>query len=180
MTSEDMFFDTDCISSFLWIRRGDIIVNLFTGKIILPKQVYDELKNPRIPHIGQKVDDMCANKEVDILDIDVDSEAYKIYYELTMDPKDGQVPIGKGEATAIALAKENGGIIASNNLRDIMYYVEKYNLRYITTGEILLKALNDGKITVDEGNRIWQKMILKRRKLPTATFTEYIQKVDKD
>lgn len=179
MTKEEMFFDTDCISSFLWVKRGDIIIDLFTGKIILPKPVYDELKNPIIPHIGNEIDSMNTKEILEVLDIEVGSEAYEIYIELAIKPKDGRRPIGKGEAAAIALAKVNNGVIASNNLRDIMYYVEKYNLKHVTTGDILLKALNDKEITEDEGNCIWKKMLSKRRKLPTKTFSEYIKNKDK-
>lgn len=179
MINKEMFFDTDCISSFLWVKRGDIVVNLFTGKIILPKPVYDELKNPHIPHIGRKVDELYNDKLLEVLDIEVGTEAYNIYYELAVNPPEGTLPIGKGEAAAIALAKVSGGVIASNNLRDIMHYVKKYNLKYVTTGDILVRALHNGEITEEEGNCIWSKMLSKRRKLPTATFTEFIKNVYK-
>ncbi|MFR9290872.1 MAG: hypothetical protein ACLVL6_14000 [Clostridium paraputrificum] len=174
MISEEMFFDTDCISSFLWVKRGDIIINLFNGKIILPKPVYDELKNPHIPHIGREVDNMYGNNLLEVVDIEVGSEEYNIYHELAIAPPKERIPIGKGEAAAIALAKVNGGVVASNNLRDIMYYVKKYDLKYVTTGDILARALYNGEITEDEGNCIWRKMLSKKRKLPTTTFTEFI------
>ena len=55
--------------------------------------------------------------------------------------------IGKGEASAIALAKVRGGAVASNNLRDVKAYVEEYGLELITTGDILKEALTRGLIT---------------------------------
>lgn len=48
--------------------------------------------------------------------------------------------IGKGEAASISLAKEHNGIVASNNLSDIAYYIEKFKLKHITTGDILLES----------------------------------------
>ena len=64
-----------------------------------------------------------------------------MYRDLAILPPKGAKIIGKGEAAAIALAKTYGGILASNNLKDISKYVTKYNLRHKTTGEILVVAI---------------------------------------
>lgn len=89
--TEKYFFDTDCLSAFLWVREESILAKLYAGKIILPAQVYNELK---------------------------------------------KVPL--------------------------------------TTGDILVEALDAGFITETEGNTIWAEMIRKKRRLPTATFSEYL------
>jgi len=39
----------------------------------------------------------------------------------------------------------------------------------------LIKALNKGLITEDEGNSIWASMLAKRRKLGAASFSDYIK-----
>ena len=83
--------------------------------------------------------------------------------------------IGRGEAAAIAMVKECGGIIASNNMRDILSYVIKHKLKHTTTGDILIEAMNAGMITEEEGNRIWSNMLRKRRMLPAAAFSDYIK-----
>ena len=62
-------------------------------------------------------------------------------------------------------------------MKDISKYVDKYNLEHITTGGILVAALNKGFIDEQTGNIIWAKMIDKRRMLPTATFTDYLKKI---
>lgn len=41
--TNDYFFDTDCLSAFLWINDTNILEVLYGGKIILPDQVYLEL-----------------------------------------------------------------------------------------------------------------------------------------
>ena len=94
--------------------------------------------------------------------------------ELTTNPQNGFKIIGKGEAAAIALTKVKGGIIASNNMRDIVPYVDKYNLTHITTGDILKEALDKNYITEEEGNDIWDNMLRKNRKLPSKTFTAFL------
>jgi hypothetical protein len=72
------------------------------------------------------------------------------------------------------MAKEHGGTLASNNLRDVFWYARKYRLPLITTGDILEEALRRQMITEAEGNCLWQKMIAKRRKLPAGSFSEYL------
>ncbi len=176
MTDDELFFDTDCISAFLWVKKEDIVLNLFTGKIILPQPVYDELQNPSIPHIKNKVSQLCTDSYMSSQKIELGSEVYNLYHELAISPPDGEVKIGRGEAAAIAMAKVYNGTIASNNLKDVAKYVEKYNLKHITTGDILLKALGEGLITESEGNTIWTNMINKKRILPTSTFSQYIIK----
>ena len=53
--------------------------------------------------------------------------------------------------------------------------MKKYSLDHITTGDILIEALNAGYITESEGNAIWAGMIRKRRMLPAATFSDYLR-----
>lgn len=50
------FFDTDCISAFLWVRNESILAKLYPGRIVLPTQVYDEIK--RVPPLLQRIDAM--------------------------------------------------------------------------------------------------------------------------
>lgn len=167
------FFDTDCLSAFLWVRGESILSQLYPGRIILPAQVYDELK--RVPHLLARVDVMKNNGDLTVDSMEVGSTEYHDYFQMITTPDTGMRIIGKGEAAVIAMVKERGGIIASNNLKDISSYVEKYGLEHITTGDILMQAMNSGIISETDGNDIWANMIRKRRMLPTATFTDYIK-----
>lgn len=171
--TETYFFDTDCISAFLWVRNESILARLYPGKIVLPTQVYDEIK--AVPPLLHRVDTMKTAGLITVQSIDYGTDEYKDYRELAISPPSGETIIGKGEAAAIALTKKNNGVLASNNLRDIKKYVEKYNLKHITTGDILVEALNQGIITETDGNTIWANMIAKQRMLPTATFTEFLR-----
>ena len=170
MTNE-LFVDTDCISSFLWVRKMNIIQELYGGRIIIPDPVYQELSHPSVRFMKIKVDGLISNKDAKIKTIDYDTEEYRLYNSM-IKSKDRKI-IGKGEAGAIALAKVYDGILVSNNYKDIKDYIEEYNLRHLDTGQILLEALRKNIITEDEGNEIWSKMLSKGIFLPKKTFTEY-------
>lgn len=177
--TDNLFFDTDCLSAFLWINDTNILHELYGGKIVLPEPVYLELSNPSIPHIKQRADIMISNKDVSVKTIDTGTEEYKLYTELVR-AKKGQKSIGRGEAGGIALAKTYNGILASNNYADVAPYIEKYNLKHIDTGQILLEALDKGLITETDGNNIWTKMLARKRKLPAQSFSEYLTNKKKD
>ncbi len=178
---EKYFFDTDCLSAFLWVREESILAKLYPGKIILPAQVYNELS--KVPHLQARADALINNGDLKVESMMVGTDEYEDYLQMTTKPDLGMKIIGDGEAAGIAMAKQRGGTLASNNMRDIRQYVEKYSLDHITTGDILMEALEAGIITENEGNTIWAGMIRKKRLLPTATFSDYVtshQKQGKD
>jgi len=80
--TDNLFFDTDCLSSFLLIKDTNILHELYGGKIVLPEPVYLELSNPSIPHIKQRADILISNKDVSVKTIDTGTEEYKLYAEL--------------------------------------------------------------------------------------------------
>ena len=87
------------------------------------------------------------------------------------------IEIGKGEAATITLARKYNGIVASNNTKDVKFLVKKYNLRHITTGDILVKAYKKGMISKDDGNLIWAKMLKRGRWLSANSFSDYLNKI---
>ena len=122
-----------------------------------------------------RVDTLKNQGSLRIESIEAGSEEYLDYLQMIALPEKGMRIIGRGEAAGIAMAKHRGGILASNNLRDVGLYVEKYKIAHITTGDILIEAMNAGIITETDGNTIWAEMLRKRRMLPTTTFSEYLK-----
>lgn len=173
---EPVFFDTDCLCSFLWVGNERILSLLYPGRIIIPHPVYIELCNPRIPHLKNRLDSLLSENLVSIQEIDINSEEFQTYFQLTEAPPAGHAIIGNGEAAAITLARRRHGIVASNNLSDITAYIKEFNLKYITTGDILADALERNLIDEAQGNTIWTQMLSKRRRLGASSFTEYLQK----
>ncbi|MGL5259431.1 MAG: hypothetical protein ACRC7V_04925 [Lachnospiraceae bacterium] len=172
--NEDLFFDTDCLSAFLWINNTNILEKLYGGDIIIPSPVYSELSNPRIPHIKNRADILINSNVARLKQIESDTDEYELYCKLVKGTKNDKA-IGKGEAAGIALAKTYNGILASNNWKDIAIYIERYNLKHIDTGKILKEALEKKIITVDEGDDIWRNMLARNRRLPTSTFAQYLK-----
>ncbi len=80
------------------MSREDILFELYPEKIVLPKQVYDELCHPSIPHFKRKMDQFAQKDKFSIKEILLDTEEYHLYYELAFSSSKGEVIIGKGEA----------------------------------------------------------------------------------
>lgn len=115
-STDAYFFDTDCISAFLWVNHQNILAKLYPGRIIIPQQVYDELGY--VTELKNKVANMLVNDEVKLMDIDYGTPEYDDFEEMTLHPTGFKI-IGNGEASAIALVRAHGGVIASNNTKDI-------------------------------------------------------------
>lgn len=174
LLTESFFFDTDCLSAFLWVGEESILPQLYPGKIVIPKPVYTEIDRPSISHLKARVDALDAANLVTIQEIVVGSDEYETYYQLTEEPTRGHKAIGSGEAASLALAKHYGGIVASNNLRDISTYITEFALKYTTTADILVDTYERGFITESQGNTIWSNMLSKRRRIGGASFSDYL------
>lgn len=172
--TEPYFFDTDCLSAFLWVGNESLLEKLYHGRIIIPRQVYDELSNPTVAHLKNRIDSLINDGSARIEVINTDTDTYDLYRKLTSRPDPGHKAIGRGEASAIVLAKRDKGILASNNLRDIQSYVDEFSLKHMTTGDILKVALEKGFITEQQGNVIWGNMLRKRRKLGYNSFSDFL------
>ena len=131
-TNPPLYFDTDCLSAFLWIENESILTQLYPGRVMIPKQVYDELGS--VPHLQGRIDTLLGRNEVELLEIEAGTPAAELYAEMTGNPRPGHAVIGRGEAASLALSKIFNGIVASNNLRDITQYIEEYQHQHKTNG----------------------------------------------
>ena len=170
-------FDTDCISSFLWIKKLDIINTLFPNEIIIPQTVYDELNKIKIPQYRFLFNDLYTQilkKNFKVKNIMISDREFNEYRKLISmkNPK----RIGRGEAAAIVIAKALNGTLASNNLRDILPYVGKNKLPYICTEDILYLSYEKSYISIKEGNQIWDDMKRIGRILPNYDFKEIVRR----
>ena len=174
LLTDKVFFDTDCLSAFLWSKDQSILPFLFPGKIVIPNQVYRELSFPQTRQLKERVDQMIRVKVAKVESIEVGTAEYNLYWKMTKHPDAGHKIIDDGEAAAIAMAKERNGILASNNLRDIKDYVDEFGIEHITTGDILKEAYIQKLITESDGNDIWNEMLEKRRWLGYSSFTAFL------
>ena len=170
-SKDRIYFDTDCISSFLWTDTTYILANLYGNKIVVPTLVLEELK--KVEHLYKKLDKMINVGVVKTQSFSFNSEEFEIYTLLKVGDK-VHPKIGNGEASVISLAKCNEATMASNNLKDISYYIKYYQLNNLTTADILNEALQKGIIDDEEVEEIWQKMRKRRQKMPENTFIEWM------
>jgi len=170
--TERLFLDTDCFSTFLVVGQENLILRLYAGRIGIPQQVYEELR--KVYFLKSKVDALWRAEKVSLYQISAGTVEGDLYFKLTTKPDEGYKVIGSGEAAAIILAKQYNGILGSNNMRDILPYIQLYHLQHRTSADIMAEALEQHMINEGQGNTIWKQMLERNRKLPTDTFTLFL------
>ena len=174
--TDRLFFDTDCISSFMWSDEGCLLTQLYPGRIIIPEMVHQELSRVRQPQFVKRINSLLDSGEATLMDIEVGSPSFSLYRRMTTNPEPGHSAIGKGEASALALAHEHNGIIASNNFRDIRQYVHDLKLNYLSTGDIMVEAYEQGLISLDKANDIWRIMVQEDCWIGADSFNDFLNK----
>ena len=148
-------YDIDCLLYFLKIERTDLLEELF-NHIVISNKVFNSLNNPSIPDfIKDNLNNLVDKEFVKVEEISFNTETFDIYYEIKNDHKN-QV-LGDGEASSIAIAIKNNGVIAFNNPDAIRNYLEKYNLRCITLEDIFNDLFKTGIISQKEMEKYLEK-----------------------
>lgn len=173
-----IFYDTDCLVSFLVIGEGNLLHKLFS-KIIIPKQLYDELSHPNSPPIiKNELEQYKKDNFIEIKDIKITDKEYYVYKQIKNGVwREDEKCIGKGEAAALALAIQNDGVIASNNLSDIEFYIKDNDLYILTSSIILVQALEKNIISEEGAEDKWSKMLNRKRNLPASSFKHYYSSI---
>lgn len=73
--TNSLFFDSDCISAFLWVDEQNLLNLLYPGLVVIPKPAYDELSYPTTPHLKQRIDYLINNKQASLATIIVSSRS---------------------------------------------------------------------------------------------------------
>lgn len=174
--TKPVFYDADCLSSFLQINRIDLLKKEYS-KIIISAKVKEELFDKNTPEkIKNRLTSIIQDGYVEIKDLEFGSAEFEQYYEFITDDKTED--IGKRELSVISIAIVKNGILASNNLNDVCYFVKKYNLEHVTTSKIIVICYEKGYLTFDEADKIW-KELLKNPKYPQMSFKDFYDKNDK-
>ena len=175
MLIDPVFFDTDCLSSFLTTHEEDVLFELYGHRIRVPAVVRRELSPPWRPDLGDAIGSFLKSGKATLQDIDVGSEAHDLFLQLTNPSSPGVRALGKGEAACLVLARVNLGTRASNNLRDVMSLVREYHLRLATTGIILHQAVEGGIISHDQAVILWEQMVDRSFQLGAPTYDDYVR-----
>ena len=144
----EIIYDIDCLLYFLKIERTDLLEEEFS-KIVISNKVFNSLNNPTIANfIKDNLNGLVDKGFVKVEEISFNTDTFDIYFEIKNDHKN-QV-LGDGEASSIAIAIKNKGVIAYNNPNAIKYYLEKYELKCITLEDIFNDLLKKGIISEEE------------------------------
>ncbi len=176
LENKPIFYDADILICFLSIRRVDILKKLFS-KVIIPSPVYYELINiDKYDKLDDMLNDLINENFVEIGELEFASPEETTFNLIHRGYwTDGNI-IGKGEAAAMAFAIENNGIVASNNLIDIIDICEDYEIPIITASMILAFCLELKLMSKNEIESVWQKILKNtKQKLPKQTFNEYYE-----
>lgn len=172
MIKTPIIYDTDCLSSFIIIDKMDILKELF-DHIIIPRQVFKEFKQKKDRSFDKTLQKHVKSNFIIAKEIEVKTPESETYKQIKSGLFSKKCP-GRGESAALTLAITYNGTLASNNTRDVIEIVDKFNINWITTGDILIEAYHKKIITEEEGNIIWKNMLYNGRYLTTETFTEYL------
>lgn len=185
MEISKIIFDTDCLSSFLWTDKLDILYQLFGKSIKIPQAVYNEVKKMKssnnFSYVFERLDEAIKNNKIEVLEVfgEVDNilEEIKENYRNQNSGKE----IGAGEAEMLALAKYYkltcATMTASNNNRDIFLIAKQENINNITTMDILCEAYKYKINEVLELENIKSQMVARKRHLPLkSVYDSLIEK----
>ncbi len=96
--TDKLFFDTDCLSSFLWVGREDIVLFRYKHGIVIPQYVYEEFCRPGVAHLRQKLDGMIRAGLIIKMEIVSGTAEAKLFRKLTKQPQVGHMIIGRSES----------------------------------------------------------------------------------
>lgn len=131
---------------------------------MLPEIIY-EISN--VTHLKDRLETCIKRETISIVNLNPLGQDGQEFARLRSRKK-----FGYGEAAAMAYVRNKGGILASNNLRDVIDYCKKYNIPLISTRRIMYEAFKGSVVTMEEAESVWKEMIKRKRKLPCKTFKE--------
>ncbi|MEW6276708.1 MAG: hypothetical protein AB1556_16570 [Bacillota bacterium] len=167
-------FDNDCLASFLWVKRPDILTKIFLGQILTTKAVVHELtylRKTRYNWVCLQLEEEIAKGAIKTVDLLVGTKEFLEFMDL-INGKFRRKVLGYGEASVLAWVKHNGGTVASNNISDVAEYCHVEKIGLISTDDILCLACTKKVISKKEAENLWSEMRARRRKLPDYSFAE--------
>lgn len=160
--------DTGIISRYGLINRFDILQELYSGNIILPTEVIVECI--RVPMLQSCIQDALTYKWI---------EEFKINYvdhpNIMLDYAKLSKKFGPGESAVMAIAKNKGWTVGSDDMRATAKYCSKNSIPLLGSLGILYDAYDKELVNEKEGQAILNDMIsLTRYKSPVSDFQRVI------
>ena len=150
MPKRNWVFDTVTLSNFLLAEAVFILENRYRRKTIITSQVYDEIsagieKYPKL----KPIDGLIKNNIFKLCTLT--GKERELFSDLIKH-------LGKGEASCIAIAKEQSAIVVTDD-RTARRQCSKMDISVTGTVGILKASLLDGTINRNQADDILKKMI---------------------
>lgn len=82
LLTKDIFIDTDCISAFLWVGNESLLSQLYPGRVIMPKPVYDEIDRPTLSWMKARVDSMISTGKLTVVELSSGTEEFDFVLQI--------------------------------------------------------------------------------------------------
>ena len=157
--------DTCVLVNFVRVERVDLLERHARFRFVVPEQVLDEVAHSRQ---RASIDAAVARGGLEVV-VSIDLAEIKAAAEL-------RLILGRGEAVAIAVAQARGWCIATDELRRTRRAIVQRlgEQRLLTTPGILLASIRAGQLTVDEADRIKQRLEALRFRMSFDSFGELL------
>lgn len=166
----NILLDSDVIRHFIKGDSLSILPKIFPGRFVILDIVKNELC--RSPHLITVVTSFITIFKIPEIPFPSDKNVLKEYGALKKLMDDG-------ESACLAYALFNKNFIASSNITQIKKYCETNNIKYYTTMDLLVVALENGIMSEFECDEFIRKVLLKGSKLPCSLISEYIKNKSK-
>lgn len=164
-TSTDVCVDTCVLVNFAIVGRIDLIVQIKEFMFHAPQEVVDEVT---VAAQRQLLDAALASgalKKTELRDV----------LELTRFAEYSQ-RFGRGESACLAIAACRGWVFATDESKDkrLKKEIEASKVRIINTPGLLLKAIQNGVLSVSEADAIKAVLEENRFRMDFGSFQEFV------
>jgi predicted nucleic acid-binding protein len=156
--------DTNVLINLLQVNRLDLLAQIPEYVFVVPEDVVKEVTYPDQARCLK-----AAVARGDVRRDTVESDERSDYAELCQ-------TVGKGEAACLAIAKARGWLVATDEVGRVRRW-SRENLgqgRMINTPGLLVLAINNGVLTVEEADQIKAALERRRFRMTFASFKDVL------
>ena len=159
-----ILLDADVVIHFIKAGYQLKLIAIFPNRFVMLDKVKAELLKRKSESLG--IENFLSWCKIPVEAMPKDIEILREYAHL-------KKLRGDGESACMAVARFRNEYIASSNISDIKAYCTTHSIKYYTTMDLLVAALENAIMTEEECNGFIKEVKAKGSKLPTNTIAEY-------
>jgi predicted nucleic acid-binding protein len=161
----DTACDTCILINFALVDRIDLLTTLAEFKFCIPEDVWAEIERPDLRQI---IEQHLLNGQLQLVRLDTPKELalFAIYNQV----------LGRGESACLAIAETRGWAIATDESKDKKWRrtIADKKLQILNTQALILRSIQNGRITVQEADAIKATLELNRFRLSISSFADLL------